>query len=741
MEDAQVVQEGNRKELENQPGALQRLLASQEDNQKGTIDEEEVGFVDKTDKIISLYDEGSWNCHAPMHRPMSAVLFGENVLSNFARNGRDSFAGTGLIPLDKLWNKNRPTETGSASESRPTSMGHSSQMAESFKPPPDMIIPTQRVYKIDSPISRLNSQRRRMSGSYFHGETVRMSKEYGSRPVSIVSTRPVTHGSIYPRRLSIVPARIELSASSKKDSKGRFLPTLRLGRSPLRPTEDDPNASVPIMAIFRSIWPVLKWRARMMLSVAIFCTCAHSASTPVFALLFSKLLSTFYDPGIQTRRALIYAMAILALAITDGLANYLFIFLANSVAQSWTHALKVEAMRRILKQPREFFDREENSMARLAETLDHFAEEARNLPGRFASIFLSMILMMCISLVWSMIICWKLTLVALATAPVVIAIAKSNMKISSHWERLVNEAADDVGEVLHETFINIRTVRCLNLETYFRKKYNNATTAAASVGKKRALYSGSIFGLNYASALFVAILVAKNEYTVTQIVQTFLTLMLSVNHVQSLAGYITQVNISREAGARLLRLARMPTTSHELSGTIPIAEAGDIVFSSVNFSYPTRPDVQVLHDVSFTIPRGTCVAIVGSSGSGKSTIAALLLKLYQPAPSSHLTISGLDIRDIDTFSLRARMAIVSQSPVVFPGSIAANITYGIPPSSPLASPSSIRAAAAAAGVSDFIDSLPNGYDTLIGDGGTMLSGGQAQRIAIARAHSSAIQTF
>lgn len=744
MEDAQVVQEGYRKELENQPGALRRLLASHEENQEGVSDdEEEVEFGDETDEIISLYDEGSWNYHAPMHRPMSAVLFGENVLSTFARNGRESFAGTGLIPLDKLWNKNRPQEIGSASESRRTSTGHSSLLVETFKPPPGIAISAQGVSQEDTPLSRLGTQRRRMSGIQTYSGTVRRSKDYGSRRVSMASSRPVTRGSVYPRRLSTVPARTELPTLEKRTGRAGILPTLRLGRSSRAPAnlKADPNELVPIIDIFKSVWPVLKWRPRMMLLAALFCTCVHSASTPVFAWLFSQLLSTFYAPGDQTRRALTYALAILALAIGDGLSNYLFIFLADSVAQSWTHALKVDAMRRILMQPREFFDREENSMARLAETLDYFAEEARNLPGRFASILISMILMMCISIVWSMITCWKLTLVALATGPVVIAITKSYVKISSHWEKLANEADDDVGEVLHETFINIRTVRCLNLETYFRQKYKKATTAAVNVGIKRALYSGSMFGLNYAGALFVAILlfysgailVAKNEYTVSQIVQTFLTLMLSVNHVQSVAGYITQVNISRAAGSRLLRLARMPTTSHELTGTISIREAGDIVFSSVNFSYPNRPDVQVLHDVSFTIQRGTCVAIVGSSGSGKSTIAALLLKLYQPDTASRLSISGLDIRDINTSSLRARMAIVSQSPVIFPGTIASNIVYGISPSSHLASPANIRAAADAAGVSEFIDSLPNGYETMIGDGGTMLSGGQAQRLAIARA--------
>ena len=233
---------------------------------------------------------------------------------------------------------------------------------------------------------------------------------------------------------------------------------------------------------------------------------------------------------------------------------------------------------------------------------------------------------------------------------------------------------------------------------------------------------------------------SRDDYTVKAIIECFLVLMLSVNQVKYMANYMTQINMSREAGSRLLRLARLSTTSHELSGAVLIEEAGDISLNGVNFTYPTRKDVPVLRDVSFTIPRGSCTAIVGSSGSGKSTIASLLLKLYQSDTNTFgtsrahdLSISGHNINSLHTTTLRSHMAIVSQTPVLFPGTIAENITYGLSPSAPESSIDSITAAADAAGVSEFIDSLPHAYQTVIGEGGTGLSGGQAQRIAIARA--------
>lgn len=169
-----------------------------------------------------------------------------------------------------------------------------------------------------------------------------------------------------------------------------------------------------------------------------------------------------------------------------------------------------------------------------------------------------------------------------------------------------------------------------------------------------------------------------------------------------------------------------------------IQDCGDIVFNKVNFTYPTGKDVQVLHDVSFEVRRGSCTAILGSSGSGKSTVGSVLLKLYhgdytpfRQNDGPDLSIGGTDIILLHTSSLRSKMAIVSQLPVLYPGTIAENIAYGLEPLSPLASTENVRAAADAAGVSEFVDSLPNAYNTLVGEGGTGSSGGQAQRLSFA----------
>ncbi|KAE8861948.1 hypothetical protein PTNB73_07502 [Pyrenophora teres f. teres] len=736
MENARVVQEGYRKELASQVGAFQAFLDSQEEpDEEGDNDSDDSYGRDDADEIISLYDEPWTVQRSAMHRPMSAILFGQSALepiigirASYARNApADLGIDLGLLMHQEEEERGRQSVRNSFAADQ-----------DAFKAPPAMSglrplpgMPTSAPstflskYYGSRPSSRASL---RLSNSYPEQRLSYSKKEYGSRPVSMLSSRPVSHYGQHPRlQAARDSSQVRSNIPKKRSGKNKLLSKAKLLHRGRAEKQENSTDSLPMKEIFMSVWPAVRWRLRLLLIGAFLCAIVHSAATPLFAWVFAKLLNTFYGSSRRGEESRNYALAILGIAVIDGM---------GSVTQDGSHASYSHATP-------EFFDKEENSISRLAETLDHFAEEARNLPGRFACVFVVIIVMILVSITWSMVISWKLALVALATGPVLFVITKGYNMISSRWERLANEADDKVGEVLHEAFINIRTVRCLVLEEHFRKKYNDATTKAVNVGIKRALYSGSIFGLTFTGSIFVAILlfwyggllIARNEYTVDSVMQCFLVLMLSVNHVSYMAHYFTQINISREAGTRLLRLSRLPTDSHELHGTIQIQSAGDITLNNVNFSYPTRPDVQVLHDVSFSIPRGSCTAIVGSSGSGKSTIASLLLKLYQtdPATVGGMFISSHDIKILHTTSLRSHIAIVSQTPVLFPGTIAQNIAYGLSPSLPEASIESIRAAAEAAGVEDFIDSLPQGYNTLVGEGGTGLSGGQAQRLSIARA--------
>ena len=181
------------------------------------------------------------------------------------------------------------------------------------------------------------------------------------------------------------------------------------------------------------------------------------------------------------------------------------------------------------------------------------------------------------------------------------------------------------------------------------------------------------------------------------------------------------------AASRLFELQDRQPAFPPTAG-FPVKTArGPIRFDNVTFSYPTRPAVKIFRNLDFEIPQGSNVAIVGPSGGGKSTIASLILRFYQPEEGG-IFIDGKDITTMNTKSLRRRVGIVSQEPVLFSGSIAENIAYG----KPNATRTEVARAARKANC-NFISDFPDGLDTSVGARGTQLSGGQKQRIAIARA--------
>jgi ATP-binding cassette subfamily B (MDR/TAP) protein 1 len=176
------------------------------------------------------------------------------------------------------------------------------------------------------------------------------------------------------------------------------------------------------------------------------------------------------------------------------------------------------------------------------------------------------------------------------------------------------------------------------------------------------------------------------------------------------------------------RLSTLPQTSDELKGELRFPITGHITFNNVKFAYPTRPDVPILRGINFQLEAGECVAIVGPSGSGKSTIAALLQRLYEPE-SGDISVDRYHLAQADVRWLRDHIAMVSQTANLFDGTVEENIAYG----SGQIPFTEVQRAGKAANVHDFIMTLPNGYQTNLGENASLISGGQLQRLQIARA--------
>lgn len=207
---------------------------------------------------------------------------------------------------------------------------------------------------------------------------------------------------------------------------------------------------------------------------------------------------------------------------------------------------------------------------------------------------------------------------------------------------------------------------------------------------------------------------------------------------------VPQINNSKDTATRVLNLTALSLGSYdELNGTRPPDFRGPLVFQNVTFAYPSRPNIPAIYKLNLTIHPGECVAIVGytipelllafiansprRSGSGKSTLASLLQRFYLP-PHGTIFLSADPLSSLDLSTLRSHMSIVPQSPVLFNATIHENISYGGGYSR-----NEVESAARSAGIHEFVDGLPDRYDTYLINGGSALSGGQAQRIVIARA--------
>ncbi|EGE85851.1 ABC a-pheromone efflux pump AtrD [Blastomyces dermatitidis ATCC 18188] len=503
-----------------------------------------------------------------------------------------------------------------------------------------------------------------------------------------------------------------------------------------------------IWEILHTVIPRLTPRGRFFLAAGLVAALVHAAATPTFAYLFAQLLGAFFFSGDRARMAIQWSLAIIGVSVANGVASFVMHFLLEYCGQAWINCLRNEAVRHILSQPKQWFEKEENKPSNLTMCLDRNAEEMRNLVGRFAGFLFvaTVILVMCI--VWGISVCWKLTLVGLACAPIVYAITRAFERVSSKWEKRLNDCGEMVGDIFSETFLDLKTVRALTLESHFHKKLDGVLMNTRTLGLKKACYAGFFFGLSNSSIIFVytlvfyygAVLASSLEYSTRDILTVFSLLLFSLSNVNAALEYVPQISSSRDTACRVLRLATLPNNrSPEDEGKLKTSQPTPVKFTNVNFSYPSRPKNLVLRNLNLTIPENSCTTIVGPSGSGKSTIASLLTALYPIIPSNGgsdrgtISLGGDDIRKICIQTLRSLLSIVPQQPTLFPASIRANITYGLDRSSPLSTMENIRSTAQAAGIDEFIMSLPEGYDTVIGDGGLSMSGGQAQRVVIARA--------
>lgn len=303
--------------------------------------------------------------------------------------------------------------------------------------------------------------------------------------------------------------------------------------------------------------------------------------------------------------------------------------------------------------------------------------------------------------------------------------------------RELQQASGNLTRVGEEQLSGIKTVQSFVAEGKEVHRYNDAVRQVFNVGKKEAFTNATFFsGTNIVGDFSFLLVLAYGSHLVLQgnlTIGDLTAFMLYTEYTGSavfgLSTFYSELMKGAGAATRLFELIDYKPTIRSTSGETFKPINGKVEFKDVSFSYPTRKTNQIFKDLNFTIEPGSNVCIVGPSGRGKSTIASLLLRFYDPT-SGQILVDGQDITKLSSKSLRRHLGVVQQEPVLMSGTIRENITYGVNRETTM---EEIRSVAKKCFCHGFISKFPNGYDTVIGPRGALLSGGQKQRIAIARA--------
>jgi len=325
----------------------------------------------------------------------------------------------------------------------------------------------------------------------------------------------------------------------------------------------------------------------------------------------------------------------------------------------------------------------------------------------------------------------KLALVFTATVPVIVIYSLLFHSRISRQFRQADEAEGDLLTQVQENLSGVRVVRAFGRERHELDKFNATSEVYVKNWVDLGYTLGFFWGIgDLATCLQLMSIICFGAYFAAKGDISLGTLLIFISYTQALLGPV------RSLGKSLSELSKAGVSSKRINEILsaPAEEdepgaredgfGGDICFENVSFSYG---DTEVLHNISFTVPQGSTLGVLGTTGSGKSSLTYLLNRLYEPSEGS-ITIGGCDIRSFKKSCLRQNIGLVLQEPFLFSKTIAENISIACPN----ASIDSIRASADAASVDSDICSFTSGYDTMVGERGVTLSGGQKQRIAIAR---------
>ncbi|ESW26477.1 hypothetical protein PHAVU_003G122700 [Phaseolus vulgaris] len=466
---------------------------------------------------------------------------------------------------------------------------------------------------------------------------------------------------------------------------------------------------------------------------------ATGAVQPTIGLLISHMINTFFEPADELRKdskfwSLIFVAISVGAFIFIPLRSYFFGVAGSKLIKR----IRLMCFEKIIHMEIGWFDKAENSSGVLGARLSTDAASIRTLVGDALGLLVQDIATAFTALVIAFEANWQLSLIFLVLVPLVLLNGYVQMKSVQGFSTDAKKLYEEASQVANDAVGNMRTVAAFCAEEKVMALYQKKCLGPIQTSIRLGLICGAGFGL---SIFFVYAVNACGFYVGARLIENgkasfsdffrvfYVIIMAAIAMSQS--GFVTPA-----ASKAKCSVASIFAILDQKSRIDPGDESrmtlqevkGEIEFHHVTFKYPTRTNVFVFKDLSLTIHAGETVALVGKSGSGKSTILSLLQRFYDP-DSGQITLDGTEVHKLQLKWFRQQMGLVNQEPVLFNDTIRANIAYG---KGGDATEAEIIAAAELANAHKFISSLQQGYDTLVGVRGIQLSGGQKQRVAIAR---------
>ncbi|KFY76832.1 hypothetical protein V499_03610 [Pseudogymnoascus sp. VKM F-103] len=501
-----------------------------------------------------------------------------------------------------------------------------------------------------------------------------------------------------------------------------------------------------------SLWTLIKLVASFnkkethLMLVGLFWAIICGGGNPTQAVFFAKqILTLSFAPTASSPAqvisdsnfwSLMYLMLAIVQFIAFAIQGWAFAFCSERLV----HRVRDQAFRSMLRQDIAFFDRDENSAGALTSFLSTETTHIAGLSGATLGTILTVVVTLIAALAVSIAIGWKLSLVVASTIPILLGCGFLRFWVLAQFQSRSKKAYESSASYACEATSAIRTVASLTRENDVLDKYKEQLASQASVSLRSTLHSSTLYAASQSMTLLVmalgfwygGTLLINKEYTIFQFFLCFASIIFGAQSAGTVFSFAPDMGKAKES-ARALKVLfdRVPAIdSWSTEGEHLETMDGTIEFRDVHFRYPTRPEQPVLRGLNLTVKPGQYVALVGASGCGKSTTIALLERFYDPLVGG-VFVDGKEISTLNIANYRSYLALVSQEPTLYQGSIRDNILLGADRDD--VPDSEIEHACREANIYDFIMSLPDGFGTVVGSKGSMLSGGQKQRIAIARA--------